>query len=138
MVDPVHREAALKLIPWVDSPSGSATTGHNPETAPQLIGSADLTIPAGDTELTFADWPAAIGIDNLVLTTGACTPGTAGCSTNTPVPEPGTMPLLSASVALGGLAFGRRSFKQISPNLSLRATNPGRRRPARGEDRPDP
>jgi hypothetical protein len=98
---------------WVDSPQGSAVTGHNPETAPQLIGSADLTIPAGTTELTFADWPAAIGIDNLVLTTGACTPGTSGCSTDTPVPEPGSMPLLGAYLALGGLAFGRRSVKQI-------------------------
>jgi hypothetical protein len=85
------------------------------ETAPQEIGSASLSIPAGTTELTFADWPAAIGIDNLVLTTGQCTPGTSGCSTDTPVPEPGTMPLLGAFVALGGLAFGRRSFKQIHP-----------------------
>jgi hypothetical protein len=97
---------------YVHSPD-SGVFSH--ETAPQEIGSASLSIPAGTTELTFADWPAAIGIDNLVLTTGQCTPGTSGCSTDTPVPEPGTMPLLGAFVVLGGLAFGRRSFKHIHP-----------------------
>ena len=87
---------------WVDSPSGSAVTGNNPETAPQLIGSADLTIPAGTTELTFADWPAAIAIDNLVLTTGSCVPGTQGCSTDPPtVSEPGTLALLGGFLLLG-------------------------------------
>jgi hypothetical protein len=94
---------------YVHSPDSGVFSN---ETAPQEIGSANLSIPAGTTELIFADWPAAIAIDNLVLTTGACTPGTSGCSTS--VPEPGTMPLLGAFLALGGLAFGRRRFaKQI-------------------------
>jgi hypothetical protein len=97
---------------YVHSPDSGVFSN---ETAPQEIGSANLSIPAGTTELTFADWPAAIGIDNLVLTTGRCTPGTSGCSTDTPVPEPGTMPLLGTFAALGGLVFGRRSFKQIHP-----------------------
>src|SRR5271166_4252835 len=96
--------------PYTHSPDSGAFSN---ELAPQLIGSANLSIPAGNTELTFADWPAGIGIDNLVLTTGACTPGTSGCSTNTPVPEPGTMPLLGAFLALGGLAIGRRSCEQV-------------------------
>ena len=103
--------------PYTHSPDSGAFSN---ELAPQLIGSANLSIPAGDTELTFADWPAGIGIDNLVLTTGACTSGTSGCNTNTTVPEPGTMPLLSAFLALGGLAFGRRSVKQIKDNLGFK------------------
>jgi hypothetical protein len=48
---------------------------------------------------------------DVVLTTG--------------VPEPGTMPLLGAFLAFGGLAFGRRSVKQIQPNLSFKCgSNP--------------
>lgn len=44
---------------YVHSPNSGVTLD---ETAPQEIGSASLSIPGGTTELTFADWPAAIGI----------------------------------------------------------------------------
>jgi hypothetical protein len=42
----------------------------------------------------------------------------------TGVPEPGTMPLLGAFLAFGGLAFGRRSVKQIQPNLRAPSETP--------------
>ena len=76
---------------YVHSPNSGVTLD---EAAPQEIGSANLSVPGGTTELTFADWPAGIAIDNLVLTTG--------------VPEPGTMPLLGAFLTLGAWAFGLR------------------------------
>ena len=77
---------------YVHSPNSGVTLD---ETAPQEIGSANLSVPGGTTQLTFADWPAGIAIDNLVLTNG--------------VPEPGTMPLLGAFLMLGAWALGLRS-----------------------------
>lgn len=82
------------------NPSASAYT-HSPisgassvERAPQLIGNTGLLVTgvAGATTLTFMDWPATIGIDNLVINYHRS-------SGFTPVPEPGTIGLLGLGVA---------------------------------------
>ena len=71
----------------------SPNSGSGAELAPQLIGtwSGSLT---GDTELDFVDWPATIGIDNLVIS------GTNIVHSNmsSPVPEPTTIALLGTLV----------------------------------------
>jgi hypothetical protein len=87
---------------YVHSPNSGVTLD---ETAPQEIGSANLSLPGGTTELTFADWPAGIAIDNLVLTTG--------------VPEPGTMPLLGAFLTLGAWAFGLRFVDDLRATAGM-------------------
>jgi hypothetical protein len=81
---------------WLNSPSGSAVTGHNPETAPQLLGSSGiLNLPAGTTELEFKDWPATIAINHLAI--------------NPPVPEPSTMTLLTSGLIALAAAVRRRT-----------------------------
>jgi hypothetical protein len=79
---------------WTNSPSGSAVTGHNPETAPQLLGSSGtLYLPAGTTQLEFEDWPATIAINHLKID---------------PVPEPSTMTLLASGLIALAAAVRRR------------------------------
>jgi hypothetical protein len=88
---------------YTNSTVGSAVSGSNPETAPQLL----FTAPAGgwsfasSQTLEFIDWPSTVGIDNLVLT-----------STNTPsaVPEPGSIILLG-TVASGFFLLARKMRK---------------------------
>jgi len=89
-----------------------ATTPPNGD--PQAIGTASLTFLTGVHTLTFRDWPAEVGIDNLRI---------AGCATTTvfqgprstteaveqhctplQTPEPSTLPL--AALALGAAAWG--------------------------------
>jgi len=81
--------------PWPDSPAM-----HNGETAPQYLGigslnSGTVTFKNGVSYLQFIDWPAAIGIDNLKITT-------------TPAPEPGVVPLLGLTLLGVGGALRRR------------------------------
>lgn len=80
----------------IHSPASGASAN---ELAPQLIGTTALLnvggIP-GATTLTFLDWPATIGIDNLVINyRNPPPPGTSA------VPEPGTMLLLGSGLAVG-------------------------------------
>lgn len=84
----------------VDSPSGSAITGNNPETAPQYIGTWSGSVSSA-TQLDFIDWPATIGVDNLNIT---FTPNGTD-----PVPEPVSVLLLGT--VLAGLAMRKRFRK---------------------------
>ena len=80
---------------WTNSPSGSAVTGHNPETAPQLLGSSGtLILPSGTTQIEFQDWPATIAINHLKID---------------PVPEPATITLLASALIGLGAALRRRT-----------------------------
>src|SRR5437588_11915190 len=103
---------------WAGTPSGTnavftqlgldpnsmtyhSSTASSNERAPQLLGvSGDRQLAAGVTELEFRDWPARIGIDNLNIT--FVTPPRP----LVPVPEPGTLALLSLGFA--GLWLRRR------------------------------
>ncbi len=80
--------------PYTHSPNSGSTKS---EKAPQFIGtwSGGLT---SATALTFADWPATIGIDNLLFT----------ATVN--VPEPGSIFLFATiGLALGGCIKRRKS-----------------------------
>jgi hypothetical protein len=78
---------------YTNSPCGSAGASlTNPcvpgtETAPQYLGTSGVISVGGATELDFIDWPATIGIDNLVI-------NFSSSSTPAPVPEPGSLVLL--------------------------------------------
>jgi hypothetical protein len=64
--------------------------GNRAETAPQLIGTYTTPIN-GVTSLTFADWPAAIGIDNVKVSRP---------SPPSQVPLPGALTMVAAGMAL--------------------------------------
>jgi hypothetical protein len=81
----------------------STSSGWNStETAPQYIGVSGTLALGNVTELNFVDWPATIGIDNLVITTS--TP---------PVPEPSSV-LLFGTAGLGVFLSLRRRFSKQS------------------------
>lgn len=89
------------------TPSSTGTDGSstrspdsNPETSAQYIGTWSGSL-SNVSELDFIDWPATIGIDNLVIT----------ATTDAPVPEPGSVILLFTVAAGIGLA-GRRRFRK--------------------------
>ena len=79
----------------------------SPAKDPQNIGVASLSF-AGAHSLTFMDWPAEIGIDNLVIT-GHCASTAPGCAQGD-VPEPSSLPL--AGLALAAFLVTRRVASQ--------------------------
>ncbi len=85
---------------WKILAPGNAST-----TNPQAIGVSGLIDLAGAHSLTFMDWPAEIGIDNLVI--NGCPPTAPQCLRKE-TPEPSSLPL--TALALGALfLLGRRS-----------------------------
>ena len=89
----------LSVKPASGSHSPASGSTHT-EQAPQFIGQYSTTFTTGVSTLEFLDWPATIGIDNLVITYGP--PGGS-----TPTPEPVSFAL--AGTGLIGIYFlGRR------------------------------
>ena len=86
----------------------SPASGYNgTETAPQYLGvSGTWNFTNGVTKLSFIDWPATIGIDNLVV---GFTPPTPGQTTL--APEPATLGLFAFGLA--GLGFIHRRRQQL-------------------------
>lgn len=85
------------------APGTGGTYSRSPlgaESAPQALGTGSWTF-ASASSFQFVDWPATIGIDNLVLTSSA--------SQNPAVPEPGSIALLLTTVT--GCYFIRKRQK---------------------------
>ncbi len=91
----------------VPGQAGGSTYTHSPssgsgsnELAPQLIGSTSVT-GLNTLDLDFLDWPATIGINDVVITT-------TGHTQSNPVPEPGSVVLLGTIAGLVTLKLRRR------------------------------
>ena len=82
----------------------SLTPGKDPQGLGTTI-TFDFTGIGGATKLTFVDWPAEIGIDNLTIT-GNCV---TACTTiiRNGVPEPQSLPLAALALAAMSLAVRR-------------------------------
>jgi hypothetical protein len=89
-------------------PTSNATTID-----PQALGVSPILNLNGAKSLTFVDWPAEIGIDNLRIT--GCVATQPNCLT-TRVPEPGSLALLC--LGLFCLAFRHR---QLAPTKRIKA-----------------
>ncbi|MGI4848920.1 MAG: PEP-CTERM sorting domain-containing protein [Janthinobacterium lividum] len=93
---------------WADSANPGVGTIQ-----PTKLGTTGLISFSEGSTLTFKDWPAEIGIDNLRIT-GCYTAVDGKCaSTTTTVPEPLTLALLGAGI-LGFGASRRRSAKKAA------------------------
>ena len=98
-----HSYGTTPASPNNHSPaSGLAAAELTPQKAPVNTGLLTFNV-AGSNQLTFADWPATIGIDNLVINYHT-TPGAAAA-----VPEPASLLLLgSGLIALTARARRRQ------------------------------
>jgi hypothetical protein len=103
----VFHTLAVQPSSGTHSPDSGST---HTEKAPQFIGqSGTINFASGVSTLEFLDWPATIGIDNLVITYDPHGP-------STPTPEPVSMAL--AGTGLVGIYFLRRhksSSTKIEP-----------------------
>lgn len=93
----VFQTLGVKPASGSHSPNSGST---HTEKAPQFIGqSGTINFANGVSTLEFLDWPATIGIDNLVISYDPHSP-------STPTPEPVSMAL--AGTGLIGIYFLRR------------------------------
>lgn len=105
--DPVVTSFGTNGIQYGVTPgttNGNATVGPNGTiSAPQYIGTwTTASALNGTNELDFIDWPATIGVDNLVLT---------GTTTTSAVPDPSSVLLFGTVVA--GIAL-RKKFRKTA------------------------
>jgi hypothetical protein len=79
---------------------------------PQGLGMSGTLSLNGAQTLTFRDWPAEIGIDNLRIT--GCVASSPNCLT---VPEPSTLPLAALGL-LAMVAYGWRQQRRLCRNAA--------------------
>ena len=99
------------LIGASNTPVWSAlATLPNSGADPQAIGHSPEIYLNGAQSLTFRDWPAEIGIDNLRIE--GCLASAPNCL-NTSVPEPSSLPLAALALTLGVFTYrSRRKTKK--------------------------
>jgi PEP-CTERM motif-containing protein len=85
-----------------------------PGTDPQGLGVTATFSLNGAQTLTFRDWPAEIGIDNLRI--AGCDPSSPNCLT---VPEPSTLPLAALGL-LSILAYSWRHQRRLNRSVATR------------------
>jgi hypothetical protein len=85
-----------------------------PGTDPQALGMSGTVSLNGAQTLTFRDWPAEIGIDNLRIT--GCVASSPNCLS---VPEPSTLPLAALGL-LAMVAYGWRQQRRLRGNAVTR------------------
>ena len=100
-----HSYGTTPVVANNDSPV--STSELTPQLAPINTGSLVFNV-AGSNVLTFADWPATIGIDNLVITYHTPPGGAAA------VPEPASLLLLGT----GLLAIRARSRRRQAAKIA--------------------